>query len=126
MSTKTPDQSNPSKQKKSDKVKRGHGLEARRVNQRLKGFDLDQSKEWGILKKKFSSGITHNELKSIAQIVCLKSNIKLDREASRDNRVLIKWFVENWHTIEPYIQHISLHDDNKEIIDDERVENIIL
>ena len=102
------------------KVKRGHGVEAKRVAERLKGFDYETSKVWDLLKTKFSSGITHNELKSIAQVCCYFSNLTLDRDATRDNRVLIKWFDENWNVLKDIINKISLRDEHGRPITKER------
>ncbi|KAH0795906.1 hypothetical protein GPJ56_000154 [Histomonas meleagridis] len=113
---------NSPQQEKEHKVKlpRGQGVEGKRVRERLGPEQCYESKEWNFLKKKFSSGVTQSELRSIAQIVCLKANLKLDREASRDKRVLIKWFGENWNVVEPYVQRIYLHDSEEKIIDEDR------
>lgn len=87
----------------------------------MKGFDPKNSQVYQILVSKFSSGVTHSELKSIAQICCkFCKNLTLDRDASRDNRVLIKWFEENWSIIQTIINDIHLRDDNEKIINLER------
>ena len=103
-----------------NKVPRGKGAEAKRVAERLNGFDYEKSKIWEILKEKFSSGVTHNELKSVATILCKYANLTLDRDATRDNRVLIKWFDEKWDVLKDYIDKVSLKDNKEEVINHER------
>ncbi|EAY03951.1 hypothetical protein TVAG_314810 [Trichomonas vaginalis G3] len=102
------------------KVQRGCGAEAKRVALRLKDFNYETSDIWKVLKLKFSSGITHSELKSIAGICSFMLGIKLDRDASRDNRVLIKWFDENWDKIKTIIDKVHLRDEKEQIINHER------
>ena len=96
--------------------KRGEGIEAQRVNTRLQGFDLEKSEAWKTIQHQFTVGVTHTELKSIAQILCDQLTIKLDRDASRDNRVLVKWFDENWAKIKPILHTIHLRDDHDNVI----------
>ncbi|EAY16333.1 hypothetical protein TVAG_359410 [Trichomonas vaginalis G3] len=89
------------------KTKRGDGTEAARVRKRLANFDSERCIAWIEIQKRFGSGITHSELKSIAQVICehqREPHLKLDRDASRDNRVLLKWFTENWSIIEPHLK----------------------
>ena len=106
------------------KVKRGEGAEAKRVAERLNGFNSETSETWQILKEKFSSGITHNELKSVAMIICqYVDGISLDRDATRDNRVLIKWFDENWNVIKNVIDKVKLKDEKEDVINLEREMN---
>lgn len=103
------------------KVKRGEGAEAKRVAQRLNGFDYQNSEIYKILKQKFSSGVTHSELRSIAQVCChFSKKLVLDRDAQRDNRVLIKWFEENWNILKDLVDQIKLRDENEEIINLQR------
>ena len=96
--------------------KRGEGIEAQRVNARLAGFDIEKSEAWKTIQRQFTVGVTHTELKSIAQILCDQLSIKLDRDASRDNRVLVKWFDENWEKIKPILHTIHLRDDHDNVI----------
>jgi hypothetical protein len=86
------------------------------VVERLTGFDLEDSRAWRHIVKQFTIGVTHAELKSVAQILCSITRLKLDRDATRDNRVLVKWFDENWEVIEPHISSLHLRDDNDSII----------
>ena len=104
---------NPPEQTPKKRAPRGQGAEALRVQKRLQDFDYERSEAWAKIRQHFSNGITHTELKSAANILCLKLNLKLDRDASRDNRVLIKWFQENWQQIEPHINKIHFTDENK-------------
>jgi hypothetical protein len=89
---------------------RGRGAEAQRVTARLNGFDSESSEAWRRIKSAFGPGVTHGELKSLAQLICAETGLKLDRDASRDNRVLIKWFQENWQQISHVICRIYLCD----------------
>ena len=102
------------------KVERGKGSEAKRVAERLNGFQYENSNTWRILKEKFSSGVTHSELKSVAIVLCQHTGLSLDRDATRDNRVLIKWFDENWDVLQKHIDNVSLKDENEEIINHSR------
>lgn len=101
---------------------RGQGAEARRVNARLTGFRVKQSNAYKSICKKFSPNITHSELKSVAMIICLQTGLKLDRDATRDNRVLIKWFDENWTVIKKNWDFITLLDDERNTINNSRHE----
>ena len=102
------------------KVKRGHGTEAKRVADRLNGFKYETSEIWKTLKNKFSSGITHNELKSVACVCCHFTKLTLDRDATRDNRVLIKWFDEHWDVLKDVIDKVTLRDEKETPINLER------
>ncbi|EAX87566.1 hypothetical protein TVAG_063350 [Trichomonas vaginalis G3] len=101
------------------RTKRGDGTEAARVKKRLADFDSENSEAWKVISQMFGPGVTHSELKSIAQIICehtTNPKIRLDRDASRDNRVLLKWFTENWSVIEPHLQNITLRDSEYKIL----------
>ena len=108
------------KQGTEKKIQRGEGAEAKRVAERLNGFQYETSETYQILKHKFSSGVTHNELKSVALVLCQHAGLTLDRDATRDNRVLIKWFDENWDKLKDYIDKIQLKDQNDQVINYER------
>lgn len=98
------------------KMPRGQGTEAKRVSAKLQGFDLGNCKAWDAIQAQFSSGITHNELKSVATILCLQTGLQLSRLAQRDNRVLIQWFSDNWEVISPFMSTIHLFDKNRQVI----------
>ena len=102
----------PETPKGKAKVKRGTGHEADRVSKRLSGFDYEKSSVWLNISSKFGSRISHAELKSIAFVICCYTGLKVDRDASRDNRVLIKWYEENWNEIQPLLPKIHLRDNN--------------
>ena len=87
--------------------------ESQKIQERLKGFDPSKSQVMKILNYNFSTGITHNELTSLARIICMYTHLKLDRLAVRDHRVLVKWFEENWATISNIIYSIKSLDENK-------------
>lgn len=117
MSTNPSDATDATKQAKQRK-KRGEGVEAKRVQDRLRGFQIEDSPAFRAIQKQFTGGVTHSELKSIALILCEQvcPPLKLDRDASRDNRVLIRWFDEHWDKIRPVISKIHLRDENENII----------
>jgi hypothetical protein len=98
------------------RMRRGEGPEAQRVVNRLAGFDLGQSAAWKAIVDQFTIGVTHAELKSIAQVVCGLTRLQIDQDPTRDNRVLIKWFSENWDAIGPVMQAFHLRDDEQNII----------
>lgn len=87
--------------------------ESEKINKRLNGFDPSKSEVMKILNYHFSTGATHKELLSIVRIICVKTQLKLDRLATKDQRVLIKWFDENWYSIYMIIPSIHLLDNNK-------------
>lgn len=87
--------------------------ESEKIHQRLDGFDASKSEAMKALNYQFSTGATHKELLSIARIICFMTQLKLDRLAVRDQRVLIKWFDENWYLISSIIPTIHLLDNDK-------------
>ena len=86
------------------------------VQKRLLGFNLNDSLAYQQITIMFSTGITHNELKSIAIILAYKIGINLDRDAQRHNKVLIKWFDENWSKVSQLLPFIQLRDSNDQCI----------
>ncbi|KAI5512355.1 hypothetical protein TVAGG3_0748450 [Trichomonas vaginalis G3] len=98
------------------KLPRGTGSESKRVSDKLRGFIPEKTEAWNFLVMRFSSGITQSELRSIANVVCLKCNLKLERDASRDRRILIKWFHDNWNCIHDTVSKIQLLDENEKPI----------
>ena len=99
-------------------VKRGSGKEAERVKKRLEGFDLKNSRGMELLMEKFSKTVTNSELKSVANLLCKHiPGLKIDRDAVRDNRVLIKWFDENVDRIRPFMHLVHLRDAEYRIVD---------
>ena len=101
---------------KKFKKQRGEGSDAVKVIKRIKGFDPNESEACRRIHSKFGQSIVHKELKAIAEIICEKIGITLDRDAKRDDRVLHKWFQENWEVIEPLIERIQLYDKNDNLI----------
>jgi hypothetical protein len=99
-------------------VARGTGKQAQHVLDRLSGFDPENCLAFREIRRIFSVGITHNELESMARIMCVHCpQLVLDRDAKRDNRVLIKWYSENWDIIMRLLPQIRLRDANEAIID---------
>lgn len=97
--------------------KRGQGAEAMRVQRHLTNWSLEDSLAFKEIQKQFTSQVRHAELKSIAQVLCdVCPRLRLHRDAARDNRVLIKWFDDNWSQIQPIMPKIHLRDENEEII----------
>jgi hypothetical protein len=112
------DSTKPKKQGKPLKVERGTGDQAKKVLARLDGFDAENCAVVQELRATFSAGVTNEELRSIARLLCEKcpSKLKLDRDARRDGRVLIKWYQENWAFISPLLQNIELRDEDGHVI----------
>ena len=98
------------------KKRRGEGADAQKVIKRIKDFDQETSPACRKIHSRFGRGIIHEELKSLAEFICEKVHIELDRDAKRDNRVLHKWFQENWEVIEPVIDQIELFDKDHQLI----------
>jgi hypothetical protein len=81
-----------------------------RIANRLSGFNSKDNTVWKAITQRFGSNIKQPELLSMAQVLASHANIKLDRDAKRRKSVLIKWFEENWLSIEPYLQFVVLED----------------
>ena len=92
-------------------VERGKGKQAKQVAELLEGFDWTTCKALTRLKEHFRSRRFH-DLKSIATVVSLKTNIKLDRLSQRDKRALYRWYEQNWDKILPYIKLMNQVDEN--------------
>jgi hypothetical protein len=93
------------------RVTRGTGGDADRVRRRLEGFDWETSEAWRILREQFGDTLKSNEIRSIAAVLCRKINgLKLDRDATRDGRVLVKWFQENLPVLQPALKYVALCD----------------
>ena len=79
-----------------------------------------QSLEWAQLQQTFSSGITQNELSSIAMILEKTLNLPhLPRESRRTFSSLMNWYIANWNQILPVLRYIKLIDDNYNMISGE-------
>lgn len=100
----------------SMRKRRGEGADAKRVSSRLENFNQNESIAYQTIIKKFSLGITHKELKRIAEILAINNSLHLDRDAKRDNRVLIKWFDEHWRILSTEIEKIHAYDENGNLI----------
>lgn len=94
------------------KIPRGEGSDAKRIAERLMNFDQKESEAYKSIMRRFSAGITHAELKRIAEIFTVNNKLRLDRDAKRDNRVLIKWFDENWGIIGPQFYRLHAYDED--------------
>ena len=105
-----------SKQTKNPKIARGEGNDAKRVMQRITDFDYEHSAAFIEIKRRFYSGLTHPELLRIGEILAGFTGLKMDRDAKRDNRVLVKWFDENWEVIRGEMANIMLYDKNENLI----------
>lgn len=101
--------------------------ERKKIDERLRGFSLNESKAWKSICEQFGPNLNQSELLSIAEVLCLEVNqtqrnlpLKVDREAKRRKEVLIKWFDENYTDLQPHLKTIVLEDENGEIIDSRR------
>lgn len=109
----------PPKQKPTRK-KQGSGNDAKRVSLRLQFFNQNECPAYKKLKNIFfQTGISHPELKRIAEILAENCHLRLDRDAKRDNRVLIKWFDENWSILDSEIDRIKIYDSDFNLISGE-------
>ena len=94
----------------------GKTAESIQIQERLKNFDANHSEALKTLNFYYGTGITHKEYVCLARIICKEMNLKLDRLAVRDHRVLVKWFDDNWEIISVIIPYIQILDENKEPI----------
>ena len=91
-----------------------------KTEEKLKGFTVEQEK-WinDQLTLLFSSGVSHKELKSIAEVVKIhKPNVtNLSREGKRDKRVLKKWYYDNWKEIGEFLfNNLKIFDSDDKMI----------
>jgi hypothetical protein len=84
--------------------------EKARVARRLNGFNIKDTIVWKVMTRRFGGNIKHPELVSMAEVLSSHACITLDRDAKRRKSVLVKWFQENWASIEPYLPYIVLED----------------
>lgn len=101
---------------KRPRTKRGEGEESQKVKKRIANFDVENCRAIKLLKEAYGKGIVHQEVKSLAHVICDVSNLKLDRDEKRDSKLLIKWFDDNIEVIEPLIKNLSLLDENNQAI----------
>lgn len=95
-------------------------IERRRVDKRLKGFVVKESRAWKQICQHYGSNLNQVELLSIAEVLGYALHIRVDREAKRRKEVLIKWFEENIEAIEPMLDRIIPEDKNGKEITGER------
>lgn len=97
------------------------GKERLIVERQVDGFDPENTIAWKTIQLKFSTGIRHPELLSIAYILEKIGHLpKITRTCRRSYVVLIKWFNENWTEIEPLLNRIQLLDENEMVISGSR------
>lgn len=101
--------------------------ERKKIDERLRGFSLNESAAWKDICDRFGPNLNQTELLSIAEVLCYEVNhsqrnfpLKVDREAKRRKEVLIKWFDENYVDLQPHLKTIVLEDENGLIIDPKR------
>lgn len=61
-------------------------------------------------KKKFKM----KELREIAEEICQRTNLKLNRNEKRDKTANLTWFTINWEIIRPIVDNISKSSEKKE------------
>jgi hypothetical protein len=97
------------------------GKEGRHIAQLLKDFDYQRSDVWRSITRKFSTGIRHRELCSVAHLVGRCCGIDgVPRDARRSFPVLIKWFQDNWDRIQSVWETLGLLDGDGQPINYER------
>jgi hypothetical protein len=71
---------------------------------------------------RFSSGVRHRELLSIAMILCnfIDSLEMPGRNEKRSFPLLIRWFSDNWSQIGPLLSAIDLRDERDSLINFDR------
>ena len=109
------------KNTKKPRAARGTGKEAKKTEEKLQNFTkekLDWIDEQLIIL--FSSGVTHKELRSIAEVVALHvpGLKKIEREEQRDKRVLKKWYYDNWDKIGDFLKNcVKAYDADNNVVD---------
>jgi hypothetical protein len=84
-------------------------------------FEVAACVELRLLQAKFSSGVTIRELLSVASVCAACAAIQPPgREAKRNFRLLMKWFIESWTRIGPWLAVVELRDERGVAIDGTR------
>lgn len=84
--------------------------ERSRIAKRLFGFNPKDNYVVKEISRRFGGLIKHGELVGIAAAIAERANLRLDRDAKRRKNVLIRWFDENWETIEPFLDYVVLEE----------------
>jgi hypothetical protein len=94
------------------------GREGQRIAVILRSFNYEDSLARQSIREKFSTGIGHRELCSVAILISQFFGVsKIPRDARRSFPVLIKWFDDHWAMIEPIWSCVSLLDESEVVID---------
>ena len=96
------------KYNKSDK----NTSDTQKIQKYLSGFDPKNTKIMKVIITKFGTGISHNELISISNIIAENTEIKMDRLIKRHKGVLIKWLDDNYDVAYPIIEKMELWDES--------------
>lgn len=96
------------KYNKSDK----NTSDTQKIQKYLSGFDPKNAKIMKVIITKFGTGISHNELISISNIIAENTEIKMDRLIKRHKGVLIKWLDDNYDVVCPIIEKMELWDES--------------
>jgi hypothetical protein len=80
--------------------------ERARIATRLNGFNPKDNAAWTALGHRFGTRITKQALLKIAGILAVKANVPLDRDAKPRKTVLLKWFLENWASLSPFLDYL--------------------
>jgi hypothetical protein len=83
-------------------------FEHQRIMSRLVGYSSKDSGVWREIVRRFGKKIKQPELVSIAAAVAHSADVRLDRDAKRRKKVLIKWFEEHWAAIAPFLDYVVL------------------
>lgn len=75
--------------------------EKARISKRLAGLNILDSSAYKALTMMYGTNITQTDLLYVATCISHMLDIHIDRDARRQKKALIAWFVENWPSIEP-------------------------
>ena len=77
--------------------------ERMRVAKRLQNYQYTDTLAWKFVKEAFFSRNTGHNLLALARSISRDTGIRLDRDATRRKKVLLKWFNENLPAIIRYL-----------------------
>jgi hypothetical protein len=89
---------------------RGQGAEAEKVARRLSGWDIKSSVATRAIERLFPFALTHQHLRALADVICQQTGLHLDRDAARDNRVLLKGMDEHWAVVQSELPRFTFCD----------------
>lgn len=96
------------------------GKEKKRTIRRLGTFQVEKSYAYQRIKEKYGE-LTHATLIKLGKVFANLASLKVDRDATRNAKIMVKWFDENWEQISNHWDNVDLCDENLQVINRKQV-----